>query len=256
LIEDGSQFIGIRRWKAGRTPHKLVADDLPVHDDMAPCTVKRRFVAAIGEWLAKVRTPNVSGLKALQDFRANAVTLSIQLRFANKRVLFEKLEVAANKSRNGSDLTQQGDGDKRLSDSEHPKRILAPRRAELTHQEKQIADQQDRLLNLVIDGKIDSEALDRKQTKFRDRLASIMLQPEVLNRTRDEKPELAVKVFELSQTFRRQWLTADCAARRRILELVWLNYSLIGASLCPSIRKPFDVLAEGLFISSSRSDKI
>jgi hypothetical protein len=54
---------------------------------------------------------------------------------------------------------------------------------------------------------------------------------------------------------RRQWLSADYATKRRILELIFLNCRLDDATLVPTIRKPFDVLAEGLISKNSRGDK-
>lgn len=119
-------------------------------------------------------------------------------------------------------------------------------RAELQRQEKLIAGQQDRLLNLRIDDQIDEMAFNRKQTELRDRLASIKLRAEVPDRTRDENAEFASQVFELSQTLRQKWLTADYAEKRKIREIVWLNCRLVDATLAPTIRKPFDVHAEGL----------
>jgi site-specific DNA recombinase len=65
--------------------------------------------------------------------------------------------------------------------------------------------------------------------------------------------ELASKVFELSQTLCQQWLTADYAAKRRILDFVFLNGRLEDVNLVPTMRKPFDVLAEGP-ISERRGD--
>jgi len=124
-------------------------------------------------------------------------------------------------------------------------------RAELLRQEALLIAQQDRLLNLRIDDQIDEAAFLRKQTELRDRLASIKLQMDVLDRSHDETAELAMKVFELSQTLRQQWLTADYAAKRRILEIVCLNCRLDDATLCLEMRKPFDVLAEGLLIRDS-----
>ena len=53
-----------------------------------------------------------------------------------------------------------------------------------------------------------------------------------------------MKAFELSQTLREQWLAADYRAKRRLLEIVGLNYRLVGVSLDPEWRKPFDALAE------------
>jgi site-specific DNA recombinase len=129
-------------------------------------------------------------------------------------------------------------------------------RAELQRQESLIVAQQDRLLNLRIDDQIDQDTFAAKQTQLRDRLAKIKLQLDVLDRSHDETAELAAKVFELSQTLRQQWLTADYAAKRRILEIVFLNCRLDDASLVPAIRKPFDVLAEGLISKNSRDDRI
>jgi len=129
-------------------------------------------------------------------------------------------------------------------------------RDELQRQETLLVQQQDRLLNMRLAEDIDQETFARKHTEMRDRLASIKLQLDVLDRSHDETAELAAKVFELSQTLRQQWLTADYAAKRRILEIVFLNCRLEGATLVPTIRKPFDVLAEGLLSTNSRDNKI
>ena len=50
--------------------------------------------------------------------------------------------------------------------------------------------------------------------------------------------------------------TAKLAAKRRILEIVFLNCRLDDANLAPTMRKPSDVLAEGLFLKNSRADRI
>jgi site-specific DNA recombinase len=88
------------------------------------------------------------------------------------------------------------------------------------------------------------------------RLAGLKLQLDALDRGHDETAELAAKVFELSQTLKEQWVTADYAAKRRILEIVFLNCTLEDVTLCPTIRKPFDLLAEGLLSENSRGDRI
>ncbi len=53
-----------------------------------------------------------------------------------------------------------------------------------------------------------------------------------------------------------QPLREDFAAKRRILEIICLNFRLDGATLCPTMRKPFDIVAEGLVLNNSRGDKI
>ena len=81
------------------------------------------------------------------------------------------------------------------------------------------------------------------------------LHMEKASRGRYEIIDIAVKAFELSQKLRSKWVTADCAAKRRILEIVCLNFSLEGVSLVPTKRKPFDMLAERLDLKKSRADK-
>jgi site-specific DNA recombinase len=124
-------------------------------------------------------------------------------------------------------------------------------RAELTRQETLLIQQQDRLLNMRLTDDIDQEVFAKKHRELRDRLASIKLQLDVLDRSHDETAELAAKVFELSQTLKEQWLTADCATKRRLLEIVCLNCRLDGVTLYPEMRKPFDVLVEGRFLKTS-----
>ena len=129
-------------------------------------------------------------------------------------------------------------------------------RAELQRQETLLVEQQDRLLNLRLEDEIDEDIYARKSTQLRDRLASIKLQLDVVDRSRDETSDLASKVFELSQTLRDRWLSAGYVEKRRILEIVCLNCTLDGTTLCPTMRKPFDALAEGLISKSSGEGEI
>jgi len=94
----------------------------------------------------------------------------------------------------------------------------------------------------------------RDDTELRDRMAQIKLQIEALDRNHDENSDIALKAFELSQSLTEKWLTADCAAKRQILEILCLNFRLDDVTLCPTMRKPFDVLAEGLISRESRGD--
>ncbi len=129
-------------------------------------------------------------------------------------------------------------------------------RSELQRQETLLVQQQDRLLNMRLSEDIDQDTFAKKHTELRDRLASIKLQLDAVDRSHDETAELVTRVFELSQTLRQQWLTADYAAKRRLLEIVFLNCRLDGVTLVPEMRKPFDVLAEGLLSKNSRGDWI
>ncbi|MDA1213849.1 MAG: recombinase family protein, partial [Planctomycetota bacterium] len=115
---------------------------------------------------------------------------------------------------------------------------------------------QDKLLDMRLREDIDQDTYAAKQTQLRDRLASIKLQRDALDRSHDEVADLASRVFELSQTLTQKWLSADVFEKRRILEIVFLNCTLDDVTLCPTIRKPFDILAEGLISKNSRGDRI
>jgi hypothetical protein len=69
------------------------------------------------------------------------------------------------------------------------------------------------------------------------------------SRASDEQSDLAIRVFELSQSLENQWGNADVEAKRQLLQIVCLNLSLDGATLCLSMRRPFDLLVEGPLVS-------
>ncbi|MEI6233133.1 MAG: hypothetical protein WCT04_08780 [Planctomycetota bacterium] len=95
-----------------------------------------------------------------------------------------------------------------------------------------------------------------KSTELRDREKTLEIQIEATGRGRVEYTELAIKAFELSQRLEEKWTCADFQAKRQILEIICLNFTLDGVTLCPEMRKPFDVLAEGLVLKRSRGDRI
>ena len=132
----------------------------------------------------------------------------------------------------------------------------AQQRIELTRQLTMLQNQQDRLLNLRLLEEIDEGTFATKHTELRDRIAQAKLQVETCDRRREENGEIALKAFELSQTLQEKWLTADYRAKRRLLDIICLNFRLDGISLVPTIRKPFDVLAEGPLSVDNRGDKI
>ncbi len=114
----------------------------------------------------------------------------------------------------------------------------------------------DRLLNLHLLDEIEASTFSRKDTELRDRAAHLRLQLEAGDRGQSEHADLAIEAFELSQRLAEKWLTADYSAKQQILDILCLNLSLDGVSLVPTMRKPFDLLAEGLISKDTRGDKI
>ncbi len=120
------------------------------------------------------------------------------------------------------------------------------RTQQLQRELTQLRQQKDRLLNLRLLDEIDAGTFASKSTELRDRMARLTLEMEATDRGSSEQADLAIKVFELSQTLVQKWLTADFSAKRQLLEIVFSNFRLDGVSLCYEMIKPFDVLAKGL----------
>jgi hypothetical protein len=95
--------------------------------------------------------------------------------------------------------------------------------AELQRQRFSIQQQQEKLLNMRLADEIDGEVFSRKSVEPRDRAARLVLKIEGNNRQGNEYEDVAVKTFELSQSLRERWVTADCAIKRQILETLCLN---------------------------------
>ena len=119
-----------------------------------------------------------------------------------------------------------------------------------------LREQQSKLLNFRLSDEIDADTYAAKSTELRDRIARLSVKLEATDRNREEQADLALATFELSQALAEKWLTADLAEKRHLLEIVVLNFVLDDVSLVPTMRKPFDLLVEGLTVSSNRGDKI
>ena len=82
------------------------------------------------------------------------------------------------------------------------------------------------------------------------------LEIEACGRQQSEHADLAVKAFELSQALQERWVRADIAEKRQLLEIICLNLTLENASLVPTMRKPFDIIAEGFSSIDTRGERI
>jgi hypothetical protein len=130
------------------------------------------------------------------------------------------------------------------------------RLAGLTRQLTALRGQQDELLNPRLLKEIEAVTFSRKATELRDREGRLKVEIEACDLGRHEQADFAIKAFELSQSLIQKWVAADIDAKRRILEILWLNCTLVDVSLAPEWRKPFDLLAEGLPLGKSRTGGI
>lgn len=68
--------------------------------------------------------------------------------------------------------------------------------------------------------------------------------------------ELAVNLFDWTQKAADVWRDSNNAVRWQILDSICLNRTVGDVTLVPTMRKPFDVLAEGLISEKSRAGGI
>lgn len=113
---------------------------------------------------------------------------------------------------------------------------------------------QDRLLNAYLAGTIDEATCKAKSAELK---AEVTKAEEALAQLGDVDPargETALAVFDWTQKAAEIWRGSNNAVRREILDAVCLNRTLSDVSLDATKRKPFEVLAEGLDLESSRGD--
>ena len=79
-------------------------------------------------------------------------------------------------------------------------------RPEVQRQMTLAVNQQNRLVDLRINREIDADIFAGKQTELRDRIASLKLELDIVDRSHDEMCDLAVKAFELRKLFARNGL--------------------------------------------------
>ena len=84
---------------------------------------------------------------------------------------------------------------------------------------------------------IDADTYAEKATELRDEDARLRLEIEACSRGQDELADLAVKAFGLSQNLQAKWVTSDYASKRRILEIVCLNWRLVDVKSSPTNEK-------------------
>ena len=109
----------------------------------------------------------------------------------------------------------------------HDQKAKQDRLAELSRQVVMVRNQEDQLLNLRLMDEIEEQPFARKGRELRDRLAQLNLQVDAATTAEPNTPRLRSKR---------------------------LNFSLEGVTLVPTMRKPFDVLAEGLVSENSRGN--
>ncbi len=117
-------------------------------------------------------------------------------------------------------------------------------RLDLERQREQVEAKLKTLLDLRMEGEINPAEYADKRRELHERQSAIALQLESSQLDDRVIAELAIKAFELSQSLRARWVTADYASKRTILEIMCSEARLNSEKLEISLRKPFDLLRD------------
>ncbi len=115
---------------------------------------------------------------------------------------------------------------------------------ELTRRREQINAKLQTLLDLRMDGEIAAEEYALKRQELYERQSAIALQLQTSDRDGREIADLAIKAFELSQSLKEKWITANYNAKRTILSIMLKTVRLNSGNLEFIPRKPFDLLRD------------
>lgn len=123
--------------------------------------------------------------------------------------------------------------------------------SELLRQREQVNSKLQKLLDLRMDGEIAADEYAAKRQEMYDRQSAIALQLRSSDVDSREVADLAIKAFELSQTLKERWLTADYKAKRTILGVMLKSVRLNSENLEFSPRNPFNLLQDQKLVPPS-----
>ena len=106
------------------------------------------------------------------------------------------------------------------------------------------------LLNAYLGGVIDEGAFGSKTDELRSEAEGVKTSLERCGDADASGGDMALRVFEGTQTLPEVWHGSKMATRREILESVTLNRTVSDVSLCTEKRKPFDFLAKAPLVQN------
>ncbi len=126
----------------------------------------------------------------------------------------------------------------------------------LSKRKSEFAAMQNRLLNAYLAGTVDEATYMAKSNELKGEAAKTDETLAKVGGTGAERGETAVALFDWAQKVADLWRGSNNAIRREIIDSVCLNRTLGHLSLVTTKRKPFDVFAEGLTLTTSRGGGI
>lgn len=103
-----------------------------------------------------------------------------------------------------------------------------------------------RLYDAKLDGELDEEAFRAKESEYKTNIIEIKAIINGLGRINPDWLATANRTLELSNRLYPTYVKANYEEKAQILKVLASNYTLVDASVVPTWRKPFGILAERL----------
>lgn len=133
---------------------------------------------------------------------------------------------------------------------------------QLAHREqstKALRNRQTRLQKMIdnayedkLNGTITTDLWTRKWTEWQDELVTVRQELAALENASLDYYQTGVKILELANSAYDKYLERDAADKARLLRKILSNSTFTRGTLCPTYKKPFDILAEGASFKSKR----
>ena len=121
--------------------------------------------------------------------------------------------------------------------------------SKLNKEYNKIQNRLDKAYEDKIDGIIDDAYWFDTSTRWREDQDAILTQIEKLKNANRDYLDKGVKILELAQSAYSQYLTKEPKEKRRLLNSLLSNCTIDGLTLCPTYKKPFNFIHEGLLLN-------
>ncbi len=115
---------------------------------------------------------------------------------------------------------------------------------ELQKEQAQLQSRMNTLMDLLLDGAIERSDYEEKKAALRTKLAKVSERIEAQRTGDDNFSETLISIITLAARAKELFVGSNTHTKRGILNCVFSNLSLNGATLCYSLKKPFDMMVD------------
>lgn len=124
---------------------------------------------------------------------------------------------------------------------------------------KALKSRQSRLQSMIdnayedkLNGTITAELWSRKSAEWEDELVSVRQELAALENASMDYYQLGVQILELANSAYDKYLKQSAEQKAQLVRTILSNSTFTRGTLCPTYKKPFDILAEGASFKSKR----